>query len=42
MFGGVEEEGYEVEDSDDTWNGHTADTSGLNLRNSGENHYIKK
>lgn len=42
MFGGVEEEGYEVEDSDVAWNGNAADTSGLNLRNSGENHYIKK
>lgn len=42
MFGGVEEEGYEVEDSDEEWPGHVADNSGLNLRNSGENHYIKK
>ncbi len=42
MFGGVEEEGYEVEDSDEEWSGHVADNSGLNLRNSGENHYLKK
>lgn len=42
MFGGVEEEGYEVEDSDEEWLGLVGDTSGLNLRNPGENHFIKK
>lgn len=42
MFGGVEEEGYEVEDEDEKWLGLVGDTSGLNLRNSGENHFIKK
>lgn len=42
MFGGVEEEGYEVEDSDEEWPGHIADNSGLSLRNPSENHYLKK
>lgn len=42
MFGGVEEERYEVEDSGEELLGHVGDTSGLNLRNPGENHYLKK
>lgn len=42
MFGGVEEEGYEVEDEDEKWLGLVGDTAGLNLRNPGENHFIKK
>lgn len=42
MFGGVEEDGYEVEDEEEKWLGLVGDTSGLNLRNPGENHFIKK
>ena len=42
MFGGLEEEGYEEEDADEEWPGMVGDAAGLNLRNQGENHYIKK
>lgn len=41
MFGGLEEDGYEVED-EAKWLGVAGDNSGLNLRNPGENHFIKK
>lgn len=42
MFGGVEEEGYEVDEADGEWPGSGVDNSGLSLRNPGENHFIKK
>lgn len=42
MFGGVEEEGYEVEETDAGWSSNAVDNMGLNLRNPSENHFIKK
>ena len=42
MFGGMEEEKYEVEASYEELSGNAISTSGLNLRNPGNNHYIKK
>jgi len=41
MFGGMEEEGYEVED-DDSWTGDIGEAASLNLRNQSQNHYLKK
>ena len=41
MFGGIEEEGYEVED-DGSWAGDIGEAAALNLRNQSQNHYLKK
>ena len=42
MFGGMEDDGYEVEDNGEGRAPDYDDHSSLNLRNPGENHFIKK